>query len=162
MIGLASSALITGIDIHALNTNQDRIRDTILHGVAAQLAWFRMPTTDMTPVLERYYVPETDGGGALSQTRSLVERLRSKGIRDDVTSNGAIFFEAIDVHGDTAFVKTFEAYYEPQVNQQSGEFLPLSQLSGEQVYILRKANGRWRIQSNPVPEKTPTTPSPSP
>jgi hypothetical protein len=162
VIGLASFSLIEGIDINALNKNRDSIRATIIGGIESQLAWFKMPTKVMTPTLEKYYVPEADGGGALSETRCIVQRLQSEGKRDDDSSSGAVFFEAIDVHSDTAFVKTFEAYYLPQVKQQSGESAGLAQLSGEQVYILKKQNGRWRIQANPFPAKTPTSPCPSP
>lgn len=163
---VAGSSLVRGIQLWSHVDNEQQIREVILQGTQHELDWYKNPTSDQAPVLERFFLPGTPkgpewpSGARLPEISNIVTGFQDKGRRYADTASSALFFSQISVlpDGQTANVETSEIWYQPLVEQQGGEEVavdqPAEQLNlytDKQFYVLRKVEGQWYIESNPAP-----------
>src|SRR5581483_6330227 len=146
----------------AASAEQEEIRlikETITDGTATELAWYKQPTRDLEPDLERYFLPLVRGGDRLPRIEWTIKRLRDQNARFADYASRALIVNDVSLAPDdsTAMVETVETWYQPLVREEDGVRMPAPPGHPEfddhhvQQYMLRKIDGRWYIQSNPVP-----------
>jgi transcriptional regulator with XRE-family HTH domain len=165
LVGWNSLQLWTA-SIGEQRTREERQREeaqiTILihQATDAEMAWYKDPTGDHRPVLLLHFVPSERGGDRLPRIERTIKRLNDENRRFADAAQKALTVVKIsmDPDGQGASVDTVEYWYQPLLQLIDGEEQRIpapaghpQQTSGPQLYRLQKLDGRWYIQSNPVP-----------
>jgi hypothetical protein len=137
---------------------EEQAKATILEGTAAELRSYQHPTAEQRAELEQYFLSPEKGGDRLARIQHTLDQLIAERRRfsDQASDAVAIKTVAIAPDGQSARVVTTERWYQPLVQVIDG-FEQQIDVAGhprstndEQLYLLRKVDGRWYIQSNPV------------
>lgn len=141
------------------SSTRDAIRTSILRSYDAEIGWYKNPSADRTAQLERWFVPTTEGGERLRIIEAAIDRLRR--CRRKIGANAATttFVTSITVYGDTAEAHTVQSLYQPVYDFRAGRWVvhplapaDLSFSVPDQLYLLRRVDGRWKVQSAPQPQ----------
>lgn len=150
-----------------MTATEDRlVRETVLAGTDAEIEAYKRPADDAarTDVL-RYFA---ERGARLAQI-DYVRRCKLVADRKRYadTASHSIVITDLSLSPDrrSATVQTKERVYQPLVQRQpDGRELPVTQTAAQlnldlpdEVYRLRKLDGRWLIESNPSPQNPTTT-----
>jgi hypothetical protein len=140
-------------------STKDAIRSAILNSYSAELSWYKAPTTDKAPLLEKWFVAPSAGGERLTIIEAAVARLRRCHRKIGAQAETTTFVSSIDVSGSDAEAHTVQSLYQPVFDFKNGKWVPhplppasLSFSVPDQLYLLRRVGGHWKVQSAPQPQ----------
>lgn len=112
-VGLAASLVTTGAAfsglfaydaVHLANaaSTRDAIRTAILKSYAAELSWYKNPSSDRRALLEQWFVPVAAGGERLRIIEAEIARLRRCQRKVGAEAATTTFVSSITVSGSSA------------------------------------------------------------
>lgn len=138
---------------------RDAIRTAILQSYSAEISWYKNPSADRAAQLERWFVPTARGGERLRIIEAEIDRLRRCRRKIGASAATTTFVTSITVYGDTAEAHTVQSLYQPVYDFHNGRWVvhpvapaDLSFSVPDQLYLLRRVDGRWKVQSAPQPQ----------
>jgi hypothetical protein len=145
--------------IESDKATRSAIRTAILKSYAAELSWYKDPSSDKRALVEEWFVPAASGGERLAIVEAAIARLRRCHRKIGAQARTTTFVSSIDVNGSEAEAHTVQSLYQPVFDLRNGVWVPrelppedLSFSVPDQLYLLKKSDGRWKVQSAPQPQ----------
>lgn len=131
------------------------IKKAILKSYDAELRWYEDPT-HRPPDLDKWFVRPSAGGERLTIVEAAAARLRRCHRKIGSKAASTTFIDTITVSGSDAEAHTVQSLFQPVLDFRNGRWverqLPPADLMfyvPDQVYLLKRIAGRWKVQSAP-------------
>ncbi len=140
---------------------KEQVAATIVGSAKLQIELFKDPTdTARESDLEKYYLPEGEGGDVLQVIKDGLANLRADGQRFDSSASVVVRVDMGGIElsdgGNTATAAAAEVWRMPVVDARTGEEVerpkhPRYMEHAASPYELQKTSAGWRIRHNPSP-----------
>lgn len=136
---------------HAIVREEAAVASTIQGAGNAEASWYEHPKQHRLADLERYYLPVSAGGVAITEVTDAVKKFNRERCRWASSEHHLIDIRSITVDGNHAVVHSVESYHQPRVCSGPP---PATSAKIDDVwkntYDLRKTKSGWRIVSDSV------------
>jgi hypothetical protein len=158
-LAVAGLFVYDAVRIQDEKDTRSAIRTAILRSYDAELAWYKDPAADKRADLEQWFVAPSAGGERMTIIVAAIDRLRRCHRKIGPEAATTTFVNAVDVSGSEAEAHMVQSLYQPVLDLRNGKWVErqlrpqdISFSVPDQIYLLKREQGRWKVQSAPQPQ----------